>query len=359
VEVKKPTSALNVGGDRLSARFSQKKQPVTLTARMASTKLSYTPTEFLVPVKTVALRGDESGEAPILTCEGSNEDCLIDFADQASLDELAARAEESFPAGTYNRAVFGLCGQDGQLADNFVRVKGKWTEGETTYFTTNDPTNPISESSDDWGLLEVPVKTCNLDMAFSSELVVADGDSVSITLFPVISGIGYFMTAATDQLGNCANGTGEAVCVNYPNLIPYVGTGDGLMESYSVQSDAADFDTTFGLMHLLFNEAGEAFGGMTFKYFRPETNEDSGWAFGQAVREITKDADDTYDFGTFGSNPSTDVHGYLNWTGFSRIADVGGTSAQSFQESRNGSPLGEAISCSVVRVDPESLIDGS
>jgi len=326
---------------------------------------SFTPTVFKVPVKMVTISGD-TDTAEILTCTGSDEECEIDFASQASLDEAAERATPNNLAGTFTKGSFSLCAPGEAGGSKTIHVKGSWYNGTTTYYTTANPADPVSTDEAEWGETPVNLTTCQLNMKFSSELELTEADEVTITLFPIVTGAAYFLTNSTDTNANCANGTLEAVCVNYPNLIPYVSTGTATatLESYLVAPpESEDFsgasNDAYAMIHLLFDQDGNAFGGMTLQYFR-NGEVISPNRFGQAIKEIALNDDGTtYSFQTYGSNPETETYGSVVWSEFTRIPELGESLMSQTYDTSTGSTLEGETDCTVRRVDPASVKDGS
>lgn len=337
--------------------LSESLPPISLPSGGAGLgRVSFTPISLRVPVKSVALVGD-SGMQPILSCSDSDEACLIDFASQKSLDEAAASVAVN--PGTYRRAQFSLCGPEeggpGKTPVKTLFVKGSFEKDNVTWYTTST-SDVVTDDPTKWSETGVSVQTCQLDMTFSRPLEIVAGETVKLTLFPIVGGTAFALTQETSASNAmCKSGPQKAICLNLPNLIPYAGAGKAFLESYAIADQGENLEKAGGLVQLLVDESGQSFGGMTLVYFRA-SSERAFAPFGQAIRTIAANSDGSYAFSTYGSNPSQDVYGYLNFPTFSRLAKVGETRDGAYRTSVNGQALDEPpVPYTAIRVSPAEL----
>ena len=111
---------------------------VPAVASASPGEASFTPTSLRVPIWRIALQGSGDGAPPrqdLYQCAGPHEDdCLVDFADDAALAALF-RGATSIAPGVYDRIEVYLC-PDGTVqappggADYHVRLRGQVTLGE-------------------------------------------------------------------------------------------------------------------------------------------------------------------------------------------------------------------------------------
>lgn len=298
--------------------------------------LSFTPELFKVPVKRISF-----GPSTIYECNDSDEACYLDMANKGELQSAASRSSKTIEAGTYQTGVFSLCRPTEPTQDHIILVKGKASVKGVTYYTTNTD-EVLTTDPSKYSVASYKLSTCQLNLQLSKALVVEKDQKINLTLFSLVQGIAYMQVGASvtnnDKFQckmNAANDLG--VCVNYPVMVPYAGTGQGLLETYQIYSASEDVSKASGLLHLVLNEAGDLFGGTTFIYKNSDTptlTTISG--FGQALKKSTVNADGTLALETHGSKPETESCGYIVFSAFKRATKVGETSSGTLKKCLDG-----------------------
>lgn len=221
--------------------------------------LSFTPEVFRVPVKMIAF-----GNSVVYQCDDSDEACYLDMANNGELQAAASRANKSIDVGTYQMGVFSLCRPNEPSQNHIIQIKGKATVKGVTYYTTSDA-DVLTTDPAKYGVAPYKLSTCQLNMQLSKPLVVEKDQKINLTLFSLVQGIAYMQVGASvsnnDQWGCKLNASNDrAVCVNYPVMVPYAGTGKGQLESYQIYSAGEDVSKASGLLHLVLNDTGDLFG---------------------------------------------------------------------------------------------------
>lgn len=257
---------------------------------MAVTAGGFTPTSLLFPVKEITLEGDTGESVTIYTCTGTQDDCMVDLADTATMDRF--NAELSIPEGTYTKIAFSTCDLGG--SDEYdVKIKGTLAGGNVT----NTASVIASSGSEEY--VSVTLMHCGGKVNyFSTPLTVKAGETYKIALIVPISDFGIVDPTANDAscstVGNdCVSGSGGTIKLSYPDGVSYVGTQQPTVSKIYVANQGAP-EAQSGMQIIAVMDADNNFHGAVFRTLSEGTALTSGCGFANPLWKVTETAADIF-----------------------------------------------------------------
>ncbi|WP_374076823.1 hypothetical protein [Bdellovibrio bacteriovorus] len=310
----------------LAALFS-----VLSTKAMAGDEISFTPTSILFPVTRMALiasEGDKTVE--IYSCAGTAAECSIDLMDAAAIQAKFATAL-SVEEGTYKGLMLETC-TSGNNYD--VKVKGEVNIGGTLYKT--HATNILDSAVATADYVTISFMFCGGKTTnFPTPLTVSSGSTLDLTLF-VSTEFAAFGNVASGQANqDCVNDGGtKTVCLNYPDVIAYLGSGTPTVEKYKIADSNGAENTSNALLTVLKDPSASVIGALQKKLM---TATSVGYACSapRPLHRVTSVGANTYNLAQVDTNNSP----YLEYPNF-QLANHTGTA--DFWQVPGGAPT---VSC--------------
>ena len=208
---------------------------------------SFTPTSFKLPLLKISIaKKDGTEEKTIYKCEKSTgAECLVDLQSQTALDAIAAKAASVTVAkGTYDKVMLATCVEGTSGSDTTVaKITGSATGPNSSTWTTHATNVVTTDGTGTAQELDVGNWGCS-----TKSVIVGGGITVgdtALTLTVVVGNYmaGVFNSATSSGMGGCkvAGGatSGNGLCVTYPALMAYVGTGTPTTKRFSIAHDSS------------------------------------------------------------------------------------------------------------------------
>lgn len=274
---------------------------------------SFTPTSFLMPIRSILLAQARVGTgfdnpAPLYDCTPGQApgtasdagvsgepadaaapvDCLVDMANPAALAALFSKTADIAP-GTYDSIVVMQCQNEGSFV---AQVKGSVELEGGTYYTTSD-TNVISATPGDLDYASITYGGCASTVKISPPVTVAGGESITVNAFFTLQNLSWVLDHNSPGLGGCAVAPagGQNVCSGLPVLVSFLGTAAPTLDSYYITEDPTDLlAAKAGGQVMLLSSGGEPFSGFLRRVYSHDSVQPSG-SYDVPLREISKNTE--------------------------------------------------------------------
>lgn len=268
---------------------------------------SFTPDSILVPIREIGFTNTTTGASQsIYTCSGSSQDeCLVDITDEAALGALFSSAPP-IDEGTYQTLYVSNCLSEGSYS---AKIKGVANISGVNYYTadTSISSDVLTTNSALQGYAEVVYSGCKTNYQLPSTLTVAAGDSVALSLFTSNIDIAWMRLGSKTIPSGCIENIAQtqSVCMAYPDIIPYIGANNASLERYYIIEDINNPQKLGGQILLVVDSLGDnVLAGFTRRYFS-NTSAPMSANFDTPLKQVIKNADNTYDIENYGSSRST------------------------------------------------------
>jgi hypothetical protein len=281
-------------------------------AQAAPGESSFTPTSFVMPIYSIMLARGLTVNVPLYSCrtgapatsgsdaglpgeaDAGTRDCRVDMADEAALTQLFSEPAY-IPPGTYDSIVVMTCESNSAFE---AQVKGSVVLEDVTYYTTA-VTPFLSTNPADQGYTPINYGGCGNTVQLSPPLVVAEGDSLTVSAFFTLQNLSWVLGNFSPGLGGCAAATAgeKSVCSGLPVLVGYIGAAAPTLDAFYITEDPSDLvGAQAAGQVLLLSSGGEPFSGFLRRVYSHDSTTPSV-SYDVPLREITKNADVTLDGG--------------------------------------------------------------
>lgn len=313
---------------------------VTLCASAAEAapgESSFTPTSFLMPIRSILLAKARvgtgfdngaslydcipgqapaaAGDAGAAADASAPADCLVDMASPTALAALFNDTADIAP-GTYDSIVVMQCQDEGSFV---AQVKGSVELEGQTYYTTSDA-NVISTVPGDLDYASITYGGCANTVKISPPVTVAAGDSITVNAFFTLQNLSWVLGNNSPGLGGCAVAPPGVnnVCSGLPVLVSFLGNAAPTLDSFYITEDTSDLLAAKAAGQvMLLSAGGEPFAGFLRRVYSHDSVTPSV-SYDVPLREITRnlanaadagaDSGAVPDSGAASTRPSYDVY---------------------------------------------------
>ncbi len=271
-------------------------------------EVSFTPTGFKLSVMRIVLsatdaNGNPTSQAVLYSCPASTEEeCLVDVTDQASLDSIAAAAGSAkVHVGTYDSVSMEMCaaGKNGMTpAPGFIRGSFTIASEHKTYVTSadaadaqgirslaeGDSVNPDFTKIGNWSC---NTKTVHLP----KPVTVSAGTPTDLTVVVDPKLIAFSTPNTSGGMGGCRgqeDGRARGFCVSYPSIISLVSEGAPELDRFLVahhRTDPALIDDSKANAYVVVVRSATTLDPIT-AFVRPYYSETSASASSNMVQDM-------------------------------------------------------------------------
>lgn len=271
---------------------------------------SFTPTSVLIPIMEVGLVDPSSGsdyaiyKCPAATAAG----CALDVANASALSSFfgAIPAKGALPtpkstpttgptslptstpgirANTYKQLYVRTC--ESPATSYQIQVEGSVTLNGTTLYTQSGGSDPLTSTASNEGYVPMTLSGCQTNYNLPGGVTVSAGSKLTLNLLTNVTNlVDAFTIPSANMAANasamCDTGATYSVCFNYPPLMPYLGTGTPVRESYGL-TDAADTVSgntaprTFAQIDFYITPSGGIIGAVMRPVYNSSTPVGLGW----------------------------------------------------------------------------------
>lgn len=316
-------------------------------ARAAAGEASFSPVSVRVPIRRIQLEGSGAmgsggmdsgamgsgamgGPQVVYECAGASEDdCLVDLADEAALAALFQQPAAITP-GVYNQITILTCYQEGRY---HVRFKGQVEIGGVMRYTRSGPV-PLSQDEADYGYVSAEHQGCGYSFPLGMPLLLQAGDDVQLSAFFTLRDIAWGMVGHGMGSGGCFDDGTEAqghrdatagACIAYPNLVPYAGALAPTLEAYHVGQAGAPLSQANGQLLLIAGGDGRLLGGFTRRLYS-EASASPMLNWDTPLRRIEDNGDGSFlieSIGGYGPGGMGMIDYYIQFSAFQRRSHDG------------------------------------